>query len=95
MEKEARHVRRRKAKYSCKDPPRKKGFQKRKSIRSQGRGQQQEGKTSHVFLSKSILNRIECGIQRPTAELKVGAQDSRHITPPAALLARPGQSRDS
>lgn len=40
-------------------------------MRNQRRRQQQEGKASHVLLSKSILIRIECRIQRSTDELKV------------------------
>ena len=96
LEKEARHMwAGGKQSIHARTCPRKKGFQKRKPIRNPRRRQQQEGKANHVFLSKSILIRIECRIQRSTAELKVGAPDSRRIALPAALLAQPGQSRGS
>lgn len=76
--------------------PGRKAFQKRKFDKKSEKTSAARGQASHVFLSKSILIRIECRIQRPTRRTRKRVpQDSRHITLPAALLARPGQSRDS
>lgn len=73
--------------------PRKRDFQKRE--RSQGRHQQQGGKTSPLILSKSIWISEEFITQRWMAESKVGSRDGQAYIPHTAQLAWPWQSRGS